>query len=48
MSENQIEEQTQPEPKPTPLEIEHVEHDYIEKDASKDLETRDVRSDESK
>ena len=46
MSEQQDEAHTRPEPKPKPLDIEHVEHDYIEKDASKDTETRDVRPDE--
>lgn len=38
-----------PEPQPEPLRIEHVDHDYIEKDAnSKDIETREIRPHESK
>lgn len=49
MSEHNDEVQTPPEPKPEPLRIEDVDHDYIEKDAnSKDIETREARPDESK
>ena len=48
MSEHNNEVQTQPEPKPEPLEIEAVDHDYVEKDASENIETREVRPDESK
>lgn len=48
MSEHTNEVQAQPEPKPEPLKIEAVDHDYIEKDASETIETREGRPDESK
>lgn len=49
MSEHNDEVQTRPEPKPEPLKMEYVDHDYIEKDANnKDIDTREVRPDESK
>lgn len=48
MSEHNDEVQTRPEPKPEPLKFETVDHDYIEKDATKYIETREVRPDESK
>lgn len=49
MSEHNDDVAERPGPGPEPLDVEYVDHDYIQKDASnKEIETREFRPDESK